>query len=208
MRHRVSGRQLSRNSSHRAALRRNMAVSLFQHGAIRTTVAKAKELRRFVEKLITHAKKNTLHARRIVISALGQDRAMYGADEERLDKTVIQKLFDEIAPTYADRPGGYTRIVRLAERRIGDAGKQVIIQLVEEGKAAPAAAASKGASRRRRRATKRHEATTDAAVQEAPKNEAPAEEPEAETAEAKEPGSDEAQADEGQDEAKETPEEK
>ena len=185
-----------------------MAVSLFQHGAIRTTVAKAKELRRFVEKLITPAKKNTLHARRIVISALGQDRAMYGADEERLDKTVIQKLFDEIAPTYADRPGGYTRIVRLAERRIGDAGKQVIIQLVEEGKAAPAAAASKGASRRRRRATKRHEATTDAAVQEAPKNEAPAEEPEAETAEAKEPGSDEAQADEGQDEAKETPEEK
>jgi large subunit ribosomal protein L17 len=171
-----------------------MAASLFQHGAIRTTVAKAKELRRFVEKLITHAKKGTLHSRRLVISALGQDHAMYGVDEERLDKTVVQKLFDEIAPTYADRPGGYTRIVRLAERRIGDAGKQVIIQLVEEGKSAPVSSASKGASRRRRRATKRHEATSDVAVQEAPQSEpAPA---------------DEAPVDEAQDDAKETGEEK
>jgi large subunit ribosomal protein L17 len=163
MRHRVSGRNLSRSSSHRSSLRRNMAASLFQYGAIRTTGPKAKELRRFVEKLITHAKKNTLHARRMVIAALGHDRAMYGVDEERMDKSVVQKLFDEIAPSYAERPGGYTRIVRLAERRIGDAGEQVILQLVEQSKAAPAHAAAAGASRRRRRATKRHTAATDAA---------------------------------------------
>jgi large subunit ribosomal protein L17 len=201
MRHRVSGRQLSRNSSHRAALRRNLAAALFQHGAIRTTVAKAKELRRFVEKLITHAKKDTLHARRMVISAMGQDHAMFGPDEAMLDKTVVQKLFDEIAPTYADRPGGYTRIIRLAERRIGDAGEQVIIQLVEEGKATTVTSASKGASRRRRRATKRHEAATDVAVQDSTQT-APAE---AEDVPAE---AEEAQADEVQDAEKETSEEK
>ena len=181
-----------------------MAASLFQYGAIRTTVAKAKELRRFVEKLITHAKKGTLHARRMVISALGKDRAMYDVEEELLDKTVVQKLFDEIAPQYAERSGGYTRIVRLAERRIGDAGKQVILQLVEEGKPAAAPPTSKGASRRRRRATKRHEAATDAAVQDgAPAEQAPAEDDQAEQA----PAEDD-QADESRDETKETPEEK
>jgi large subunit ribosomal protein L17 len=186
MRHRVSGRNLSRSSSHRSSLRRNMAASLFQHGAIRTTGPKAKELRRFVEKLITRAKKNTLHARRLVIAALGRDRAMYDVGEERMDQTVVQKLFDEIAPKYADRPGGYTRIVRLAERRIGDAGEQVILQLVEEVKSAPAAPAAAGASRRRRRATKRHAAATDAAAQTPakPAEEAPAEEPKAEEGEA------------------------
>lgn len=149
-----------------------MAASLFQHGAIRTTEAKAKELRRFVEKLITQAKKNTLHARRMVISSLGHDRAMFGVDEERQDKTVVQKLFDEIAPAYADRPGGFTRIVRLAERRIGDAGQQVILQLVEEGKGSTGATTT-STSRRRRRATKRH-AAADAVVVETPAQ-APAE---------------------------------
>jgi len=184
MRHRFSGRHLNRTSSHRASLRRNMAASLIQYGAIRTTEPKAKELRRFVEKLITHAKKNTLHARRMVISALGRDRAMYDNDEERMEKTVVQKLFDEIAPMYAERPGGYTRIIRLAERRIGDAGKQVILQLVEE--AAPAGEdVPTGTSRRRRRASKRHAAAAEAApkpaaevahAEEAPEVEAPAEE--------------------------------
>ncbi len=197
MRHRVSGRQLSRNTSHRAALRRNQAAALFQHGAIRTTVAKAKELRRFVEKLITHAKKNTLHARRMVISALGKDRAMYDAEEEKMDKTVVQMLFDEIAPKYSERPGGYTRIVRLAERRIGDAGEQVIIQLVEEGSASSTSSASKGASRRRRRATKRHEAANEAARSGA---KAKAQEPPAE--------GEEAEAEEAKDEAAEASEEK
>jgi large subunit ribosomal protein L17 len=187
MRHRFSGRQLSRSSSHRSALRRNMAASLFQHGAIRTTEPKAKELRRFVEKLITHAKKNTLHARRIVISALGRDRAMYDKDESLMEKTVVQTLFDEIAPKYADRPGGYTRIIRLAERRIGDAGKQVILQLVEEAKAAAEETATSGSSRRRRRATKRHDAAaaapTKPAAEQAPAEaEAPAEETKGEEA--------------------------
>ena len=168
-----------------------MAASLFQYGAIRTTGPKAKELRRFVEKLITHAKKNTLHARRMVIAALGHDRAMYGVDVERMEKTVVQKLFDVIAPSYAERPGGYTRIVRLAERRIGDAGEQVILQLVEQSKAAPAHAAAAGASRRRRRATKRHTAATDAADKADQATTAKADEAQAEAEQAK--------ADEGQD---------
>ena len=182
-----------------------MAASLFQYGAIRTTGPKAKELRRFVEKLITHAKKNTLHARRMVIAAMGHDRAMYGVDEERMDKTVVQKLFDEIAPSYAERPGGYTRIVRLAERRIGDAGEQVILQLVEQSKAAPAHATAAGASRRRRRATKRHTAATDAAADAAAKTDQAATS-KADQAQA-EQAPDEAKAGDAQDEAKKTTEE-
>ena len=135
MRHRVAGKQLSRSTSHRKALRRNMAASLIEHGAIRTTDIKAKELRGFVEKLITIAKKNTLHARRRVISLLN-DRAIANSEGVIQDKSVVQKLFDEVAPRYANRNGGYTRIIRLAERRIGDAGKQALIQLVEESKPA------------------------------------------------------------------------
>ena len=133
MRHRVKGRQLSRTSAHRKALRRNMAASLIEHGAIRTTPAKAKEVRPFVEKLITLAKKGTLHARRQVIALLG-DRAMTDKDnpDELADMTVVQKLFNEIAPRYADREGGYTRIIHLPERRIGDSGQQVLLQLIEE----------------------------------------------------------------------------
>ncbi len=131
MRHRISRKHLGRTGSHRKALRRNMGVSLIQHETIRTTEAKAKDLRRFVEKLITTAKKGTLHARRQVIAAIG-DRDMVNDEAESADKTIVQKLFDEIAPRYADRPGGYTRIIRLADRRIGDSGRQVLLQLVEE----------------------------------------------------------------------------
>jgi large subunit ribosomal protein L17 len=143
-----------------------MAASLFEHGAIRTTAAKAKELRGFVEKLITLAKKGTLHARRLVIARL-QDRAIWTLDAtkrdyERADKTVVQKLFSEIAPKYADRPGGYTRIIRLAERRLGDAGPQVILQLVEERKATQEGGKAAGGSRRRRRAAKRRQAVDEA----------------------------------------------
>jgi large subunit ribosomal protein L17 len=179
MRHRVAGRALSRTSSHRRALRRNQAASLFQHGAIRTTEAKAKELRRFAEKLITIAKKGTLHARRRVISLL-QDREMVfvkaggqnpSEDIEYTGQTVVQKLFDEIAPKYADRPGGYTRIIRLADRRIGDAGQQVLLQLVEESLEEHETAV---AGKRKARAAKRHDAI-EAAVPAAA--EAPAEEP-------------------------------
>ncbi len=156
MRHRVVGKQLSRTTSHRKALRRNMAASLIQHGTIRTTEAKAKELRRFVEKIVTIAKAGTLHARRRVVAELG-DRAMVNNDGELESQSVVQKLFNEIAPRYADRPGGYTRIIRLDEHRIGDAGSQVFVQLVEEGQLASGAAEQK-ASRRKRRAAKRHEA--------------------------------------------------
>lgn len=162
MRHRNSGKQLSRNGAHRKALRRNMAASLIEHGAIRTTVVKAKELRPFIERLITVARKNTLTARRRVISLL-QDR--YIADDEKdfADwTTVVTKLFSEVAPRYVDRPGGYTRIIRLSERRIGDAGKQVVLQLVEESKAATGEQTPGTASRRRRRASKRQEALTAA----------------------------------------------
>lgn len=160
MRHRVSGRTLNRTSSHRKAMRRNMAIALFQHGAIRTTEAKAKELRPFVEKLITHARKGTLHARRLISAELGNRRGSRGVlmndDGDPQDKGLLEVLFDDIAPRYADRPGGYTRIIRLAERRLGDAGKQVILQLVEETKATGDEAG--GGSRRQRRAAKRHEA--------------------------------------------------
>lgn len=138
MRHRFAGKHLGRTSSHRKAMRRNMAVSLFQHGAIRTTAEKAKDLRRFAEKLITTARKGTLHARRQVISSLGCDRPLFDEEGVETGSTVVQKLFDEIAPRYAERPGGYTRIIRLAERRIGDAGSQVVLQLVEEGSGAKA----------------------------------------------------------------------
>jgi large subunit ribosomal protein L17 len=153
----MSGKHLGRTSSHRIAMRRNLAASLIEHGAIRTTEAKAKDARRFIERLITTAKKDTLHARRQVLAKLGRDRIILNDEGEPEEKTLVQRLFDEIAPRYADRPGGYTRIIRIAERRIGDAGRQVILQLVEE-EVAGAKEEGRRLSRRRRRATKRHEA--------------------------------------------------
>jgi len=159
MRHRVAGKQLSRTTSHRKALRRNMAAALIANGAIRTTEPKAKELRRFVEKLITVAKKGTLHARRRVIAQLG-DKPMVTDDGEPTGQTVVQKLFGELAGRYADRPGGYTRIIRLDERRIGDAGPQVILQLVEEA-GTGTSEQGKRTTRRKARAAKRHEAAAE-----------------------------------------------
>ncbi len=153
-------------------MRRNMAISLLQHGAIRTTVAKAKEIRPFVEKLITMARKNTVHARRVVSAELGNRRGERGllceageqpGEKEVAEKGILQKLFEEIAPRYAERPGGYTRIIRLSERRIGDAGKQVVLQLVEETSGEDDGPADGGRSRRRKRAEKRHEAVEEAA---------------------------------------------
>ena len=164
MRHRVAGRHLNRTPSHRKAMYRNMAASLIEHGAIRTTEPKAKEVRRFVERLITVAKKGTLHARRHAISLMSIRHAV-DADEQHTDpwirkrqksgKTTIDVLFDEVAPRYADREGGYTRIIRLADRRIGDGSAQVVLQLVEETKID---SGSSGSSRRQRRAEKRYEA--------------------------------------------------
>ena len=163
MRHRIAGKQLSRTPSHRVAMRRNMAASVIEHGAVRTTEAKAKEVRRFVERLITMARKGTLHARRQVIALLG-DRNMVDEEGELQEKTVVQKLFDEIAPRYANRPGGYTRIIRLSDHRIGDGGTQVLLQLLEEGQTHAREEAA-GRGRRKRRAAKRREAVAETAEQ-------------------------------------------
>ncbi len=167
MRHHVAGRKLSRNSAHRKALRRNLAKALIQHGAIKTTEAKAKELRRFIEKLITIARAGTLHARRRVASILQQDQSQLmwmvqdgGQNPDRdcveLEETAVERLFNVIAPQYKDRPGGYTRIIRLADRRIGDGGKQVMIQLIEDDSTGGREQVSSG--RRSKRASKRYEA--------------------------------------------------
>jgi len=135
MRHLVVGRRLSVTPSHRRAILRNLSQSLFEHGQIKTTLPKAKELVRFVEPLITLARKNTLHARRLVISRL-HDRFMAdpGDPEMLADDTIVQKLFKVIGPHFKDRNGGYTRIVKTSEWRVGDAGDLVIIQLVGLGK--------------------------------------------------------------------------
>jgi large subunit ribosomal protein L17 len=119
MRHLNAGRKLGRNAPHRLALMRNLARALFEHERIITTVEKAKEARRFVEKLITLAKKGTLHARRLVLSRLP-------------DRDAVAKLF-EIAPRFADRPGGYTRVIKRHERRLGDAGHTAFLELLKEG---------------------------------------------------------------------------
>jgi large subunit ribosomal protein L17 len=116
MRHLNKGRSLSRSTSHRKALLNNLAQELFQHKRIRTTLAKAKELRPFAEKLVTHAKKGSLASRRHVLRYLSRN-------------SVVKSLFDEIAPIYATRNGGYTRIIKLGDR-IGDAAPLAIIELV------------------------------------------------------------------------------
>lgn len=117
MRHRKKGRHLSRTAEHRKALLRNMATSLFLHGRLETTTAKAKELKRYAEPLITKAKRGDLHARRQAARKIQDDVA-------------LSKLFAEIGPRYAERPGGYTR-VRLLGHRAGDAAEMAIIELVE-----------------------------------------------------------------------------
>lgn len=119
MRHRIHHRKLGRNAEHRRALMRNLATQLLDKGTIRTTVAKAKELRSYTEKLITTASKDTLAARRRILRDIN-------------DKGVVHKLFESIAPRYADREGGYTRILRLGIRH-GDKAEMALIQLVEDG---------------------------------------------------------------------------
>ena len=173
MRHKIAFKQLSRSTSHRLALRRNMAQSLFEHGAIRTTVVKAKELRSFVEKLITLAKRQTLAARRQILAELN-DRRMVDEKGDFQENTVVAKLFKEIGPKYATRNGGYTRIIRLSDRRIGDAGKTALLQLVEETTVTTEGAPA-GESRRQKRAAKMQAA---ASIEGAPAK--AAEEPKAE----------------------------
>ena len=120
MRHLKAGRKLGRNASHRLALMRNLARAVIEQELIITTVAKAKEARRFVERLITKAKEGTLHARRQVLARLP-------------DREAVKKLFDVLAPRFADRPGGYTRVIKRHERRLGDGGHTAFRELLKEG---------------------------------------------------------------------------
>jgi large subunit ribosomal protein L17 len=136
MRHQKSGRKLNRSASHRWALMRNMITALLRAEKIKTTDAKAKELRRWADRVITLGKQGTLHARRQVLAIVQ-------------DKAVVSKLFDTIAPRFKDRPGGYTRIVKLGIRR-GDAAPVSIIELV--GSEAPSGGQKIGRRARRRQA--------------------------------------------------------
>lgn len=131
MRHRVAGRRLSRTKEHRLAMRRNLVASLIQHETISTTMEKAKEVKPFAEKLITLAKKGTLSARRQAIALLG-NRDIIEYEEGRTIKkgTIVGKLFSELGPRYLDRHGGYTRIIRLSLRKLGDNGQLVLLQLI------------------------------------------------------------------------------
>ncbi len=156
MRHRIAGRRLSRTSGHRLAMRRNLVASLIQHETVSTTIEKAKEVKSFAEKLITLAKKGTLSARRQAIAMLGNHNIISYEDGKAVSKgTIIGKLFSEIGPRYLDRPGGYTRIIRLSLRRLGDNGQVVLLQLVgpEETSKKETKAASKKRSRKRTKKT-------------------------------------------------------
>ncbi|BCR04069.1 hypothetical protein DESUT3_11380 [Desulfuromonas versatilis] len=150
MRHNKTGRRLGRNSSHRAAMMRNMVTSLIEHEKITTTDARAKELRKVAEKMITLGKRGDMHSRRQALQVIR-------------DRKVVGKLFEMVAPRYKDRPGGYTRIIKLGARA-GDNAALSLIELVEEeftAKPSKKAAAPKAAAK--------------AAAVEAPAVEAPAE---------------------------------
>lgn len=125
MRHRKSGRQLNRNSSHRQAMFQNMANSLFRHEIIKTTLPKAKELRRVAEPLITLAKEDNVAQRRLAFNRLR-------------DKEMVGKLFSELAPRYKERPGGYLRILKCGQRA-GDAAPMAYVELVDRPEEAEAA---------------------------------------------------------------------
>jgi large subunit ribosomal protein L17 len=171
--HMIRGRQLSRDTEHRKALRRNMAQSLFEHGKVRTTLPKAKEVRSFVEKLITLARTNSVNNRRRVI-AMMRDRRLVDDEQEFTGQKVVQKLFDEVAPKFADRTGGYTRIIKTSKYRIGDGGTLVYLQLVsEENK--PTGTARRSAGLRRKRNERRHQFAGKVLKAAKGKSEAPAE---------------------------------
>lgn len=119
MRHRKKGAKLSREAAHRNALLRNLATDLLRHERVTTTVAKAKAVRRVAERLVTLGKRDTLHARRHAARVIRDD-------------AVLRKVFNELAPRYAERPGGYTRIMRLESRK-GDRAEMAIIEMVEAG---------------------------------------------------------------------------
>jgi large subunit ribosomal protein L17 len=161
MRHRLKGRQLSRNAPHRLALFRNLSRAIITHDSIRTTLPKARELRPFIERLITLAKRaavlskqiegmadgpektkakaTVLHLRRQAMAKLGPmaGTGVYDKKDDQIttptENTVLKKLFNVLGPRYIDRPGGYTRILKLSYRRLGDAGEVAVIELLKEG---------------------------------------------------------------------------
>jgi large subunit ribosomal protein L17 len=120
MRHNVDGRKLGRTAAHRRALYRNLVISLIQHERIKTTTPKAKEARRLAERLITFAKRGDLSARRHAARILH-------------DKAAVKKLFDEIGPRYAERAGGYTRVVKFGKPRRGDSAEMALLEFVQDG---------------------------------------------------------------------------
>jgi large subunit ribosomal protein L17 len=164
----TKGPRLGGSSSHQKALLANLATSLFEHGRIKTTEPKARALRPYAEKLITHAKKGTLHNRREVLKKIR-------------DKDVVHALFAEIGPFFADREGGYTRIIKV-EARKGDNAPMAVIELVQEK-----TVTSEADRARRLKASKKAPAPVAAAAEEAKAEEVEAEEPKAEEVEAEEP---------------------
>src|SRR5580658_4122524 len=169
--HRLFGRQLSRDSEHRASMRKNLVQSLFEHGKVRTTLPKAKEVKAMAEKLITLTRRNTLVSRRRVISLL-RDRRLTDDEQEFTGQTVVQKLFDEIAPKFNDRPGGYTRIIKLSDFRIGDAGSLVLLQLLTEENV-PRGTIRRSAGLRRKRNERRRQFASRVLKKEKVKADAP-----------------------------------
>jgi large subunit ribosomal protein L17 len=156
MRHNRVINHLGRTSSHRKAMLSNMATSLILHKRITTTTAKAKALRTFVEPLITKSKEDSTHSRRVVFSYLK-------------DKTAVAELFREVSPKIAERPGGYTRILKIGNR-IGDNADMCIVELVDYNEAMLGGEAAKTKTTRRRRATKKKdEAVAETKAPKAPK---------------------------------------
>ena len=165
MRHNKAINHLGRKSGHRKAMLANMATSLIMHKRIKTTVAKAKALKSYVEPLITKSKEDTTHSRRMVFSYLK-------------NKEAVKELFGVIAPKIADRPGGYTRVLHTGFR-LGDGADMALIELVDFNEAALATAKKEAKKSTRRSRTKKAEPKAEAAPAEAPA-ETPAEEPKAE----------------------------
>jgi large subunit ribosomal protein L17 len=182
MRHRIGGYKLGRDTEHRKAMWRNMAISLFTHGQVITTLPRAKSVQPFVERLITLAKRGDLASRRRVIQRLGDPILVKPIVPERFDMTntaakkklrdegyrtnryleildgprLVKHLFDEVGPRYAKRDGGYTRIVRLGDFRLGDGGARCVLQLVQDQEDGPQIPKG-GTPRRRQKAVKRAE---------------------------------------------------
>jgi large subunit ribosomal protein L17 len=153
--HMIRGRQLSRDTEHRIAMRRNLVQSLFEHGKVRTTYPKAKEVRAMAERLITLARTGTIAARRRVTATLG-DRRLVDEEQEFTGQRVVQRLFADIAPKYNGRNGGYTRIIKTSDFRIGDGGSIVVLQLLTE-ESAPKGTTRRSAGLRRKRNERKHQ---------------------------------------------------